>query len=56
MSDWGDALAELNQIAALFLGDVSVISRHLRNVFHDDGLKCDSVVAFFAAPAAADKT
>ncbi len=38
----------LNQIAALFERDKSVISRHLRNIFKEKELDRDSTVAFFA--------
>ena len=46
----------LNQIAAVFERDKSVISRHLRNVFRDGELDRESVVAFFATTAADGKT
>jgi prophage maintenance system killer protein len=46
----------LNQIAALFERDKSVISRHLRNVFREGELVRGSVVAFFATTAADGKT
>jgi hypothetical protein len=46
----------LDQIAALFERDKSVISRHLRNVFRVGELDRDSVVAFFATSAADGKT
>ena len=46
----------LNQIAALFERDKSVISRHLRNVFREEELERESVVAFFATTAADGKT
>lgn len=46
----------LNQMAALFERDKSVISRHLRNVFREGELDRDSVVAFFATTAADGKT
>lgn len=38
----------LNQIAALFERDKSVISRHLRSVFAEGELESESTVAFFA--------
>jgi death-on-curing family protein len=38
----------LNQIAELFGRDKSVISRHLRKVFHDGELNGEATVAFFA--------
>ncbi len=46
----------LNQIAQLFERDKSVISRHLKNIFNDDELDKDSVVAFFATTATDGKT
>ena len=46
----------LNQMAALFDRDKSVISRHLRNVFREGELNRESVVAFFATTAADGKT
>jgi prophage maintenance system killer protein len=46
----------LNQIAALFERDKSVISRHLRNVFREGELDRKSVVAFFATTAEDGKT
>lgn len=46
----------LNQIAALFERDKSVISRHLGNVFREEELDRQSVVAFFATTAADRKT
>ena len=46
----------LNQIAALFERDKSVISRHLRKVFSEGELERSSVVAFFATTAADGKT
>jgi hypothetical protein len=45
----GDTLwLSLNQIAALFERDKSVISRHLRNVFASGELAREATVAFFA--------
>lgn len=41
----------LNQIAFLFDRDKSVISRHLKNIFNENELDRDSVVAFFATTA-----
>ena len=38
----------LNQIAALFERDKSVISRHIRNIYKDAELELDSTVAIFA--------
>lgn len=45
----------LNQIAHLFERDKSVISRHLKNIFKDNELDRDSVVAFFATTASDGK-
>jgi len=41
----------LNQISELFEKDKSVISRHLKNIFKDNELNKNSVVAFFATTA-----
>ena len=38
----------LNQMAALFERDKSVVSRHLRNIFKEKELRSESTVAFFA--------
>jgi len=46
----------LNQIAALFERDKSVISRHLRNVFREGELDRQAVVAFYATTATDGKT
>lgn len=46
----------LNQIAALFERDKSVISRHLGRVFRDEELDRQAVVAFYATTAADGKT
>lgn len=46
----------LNQMAALFDRDKSVISRHLRNIFQEGEIERSSVVAFFATTAADGKT
>lgn len=46
----------LNQIAELFGRDKSVISKHLKNVFEEEELNRDSVVAQFATTAADGKT
>jgi len=46
----------LDQIAALFGRDKSVISRHLKNIFHGKELSLKSVVANFATTAADGKT
>jgi len=46
----------LNQISGLFERDKSVISRHLKNIFKDNELDRNSVVAFFATTAADGKT
>jgi hypothetical protein len=45
----------LNQIASLFDRDKSVISRHLKNIFNNNELDKNSVVAFFATTAADGK-
>ncbi len=45
----------LNQIATLFDRDKSVISRHLKNIFKDNELERNSVVAFFATTASDGK-
>lgn len=45
----------LNQMAALFERDKSVISRHLKNVFVAGELEKNSVVAFFATTASDSK-
>lgn len=42
----------LNQMAELFQSDKSVISRHLRNIFAEDELRQEAVVANFATTAA----
>ena len=48
----GDTMfLSLNQIAELFERDKSVISRHLKNIFKEEELDRDSVVAFFATTA-----
>ncbi len=41
----------LNQMAMLFGRDKSVISRHLKNIFKEEELDKNSVVAFFATTA-----
>jgi len=41
----------LNQISELFERDKSVISRHLKNIFKENELYKNSVVAFFAITA-----
>lgn len=46
----------LNQIAELFDRDKSVISRHLKNIFVDEELDKNQVVAFFATTASDAKT
>jgi len=48
--------ASLDQIAKLFGRDKSVISRHIRNIYHDGELIQSSVVAFFATTASDGKT
>jgi len=45
----------LNQIAELFERDKSVISKHLKNIFKEDELEEDSVVANFATTASDGK-
>jgi hypothetical protein len=44
------------QIAELFRRDKSVISRHLKNIFQEEELIQNSVVAFFATTAQDGKT
>ena len=46
----------LNQISSLFERDKSVIYRHLKNIFRDNELNRNSVVAFFATTATDGKT
>ena len=46
----------LNQMAALFQRDKSVISRHITNVFKSKELQRNSVVAFFATTGTDGKT
>lgn len=46
----------LNQLTQLFERDKSVISRHLKNIFMEEELEQNSVVANFATTAADDKT
>jgi prophage maintenance system killer protein len=48
--------ASLQQIADLFGRDKSVISRHIGNIFKEEELNRDSVVAFFATTAGDGKT
>ena len=48
--------ASLQQIADLFGRDKSVISRHIRNLFKEEELNRNSVVAFFATTASDGKT
>lgn len=43
--------ASLDQISSVFGRDKSVISRHIKNIYKDEELKKDSVVAFFATTA-----
>lgn len=43
--------ANLDQISSVFGRDKSVISRHIKNIYKDEELKKDSVVAFFATTA-----
>jgi hypothetical protein len=46
----------LNQIATVFDRDKSVISKHLKNIFKEEELIKNSVVAFFAITASDGKT
>jgi hypothetical protein len=46
----------LNQISTLFVRDKSVISKHLKNIFKEEELIKNSVVAFFAITASDGKT
>ena len=46
----------LNQIATVFDRDKSVISKHLKNIFKEEELIKNSVVAFFAITATDGKT
>lgn len=46
----------LGQISTLFERDKSVISRHMRNIFREEELEKNSVVAFFATTASDNKT
>lgn len=46
----------LNQIAALFERDKSVISKHLKNIFEEEEIHRESVVARNATTAADGKT
>jgi prophage maintenance system killer protein len=48
--------ASLDQIADLFGRDKSVVSRHIKNIFKDEELQKNSVVAFFATTASDGKT
>lgn len=41
----------LDQIYSVFGRDKSVISRYIKNIYKDEELKKDSVVAFFATTA-----
>ena len=45
----------LNQLSQLFERDKSVISRHLKNIFNEEELEQNSVVANFATTAADEK-
>lgn len=51
-----DLWLSLNQIAELFGRDRSVIGKHIKNIFKDEELEKDSVVAFFALTAQDTKT
>ncbi len=46
----------LNQMSELFQRDKSVISRHISNLFKENELERNSVVAFFATTASDGKT
>ena len=46
----------LDQMAVLFQRDKSTISRHIKNIFAEDELYQDSVVAKFATTAADGKS
>ncbi len=46
----------LNQIVALFGRDKSVVSRHINNIFREEELDREAVVANFATTAADGKT
>lgn len=48
--------ANLDQISKLFGRDKSVISRHIKNIFKEEELQRNSVVAFFATTASDGKT
>jgi hypothetical protein len=48
--------ASLDQIASIFARDKSVVSRHIRNIFKDEELIEESVVAIFATTAKDGKT
>jgi hypothetical protein len=50
------AWLSLNQLAALFERDKSVMSRHIANILEDEELDAESVVANFATTAADGKT
>lgn len=54
--DQDTAWLSLDQMAALFDRDKSVISRHIRNVFKEEELERDSVVAKNATTASDGKT
>ena len=45
----------LDEIAILFSRDKSVISRHIRNIFTEQELDKNSVIAFFATTASDGK-
>src|SRR3546814_6522128 len=54
--DQDTAWLSLDQMAALFVRDKSVISRHIRNVFKEGELERSSVVAKNATTASDGKT
>ena len=45
----------LDEMARLFQRDKSTISRHLKNIFSEEELRRDSVVALFATTASDSK-
>jgi DNA ligase (NAD+) len=50
------ANASLDEISSIFGRDKSVISRHIKNIFKDEELIEEAVVAFFATTAKDGKT
>ena len=47
--------ASLDQISKIFNRDKSVISRHIKNIFKNDEVEKESVIAFFATTASDGK-